>query len=141
MIGLDTNVLVRYAVRDDARQTALADQLFDAFDSESPGYLSHIVLVETWWVLRRAYGFAAEQCRAFLAVIVDVRGIHVEDSDLVRTALQRTANGADFADALLTVRAEASGAEPTMTFDRRAVRDAGMTLLTAASVRALTSRG
>ncbi len=138
MIGLDTNVLVRYAVRDNARQTAVADRLIEALDAEMPGFLSHVVLAETWWVLRRAYGFPAERCRAFLATLLDVREIQVQDSDLVRVALDRASEGADFADALVTVQAEASGATATVTFDRRAAKHAGMTLLTAASARALT---
>lgn len=137
MIGLDTNVLVRYAVRDDARQTAVADWLVEAL-AEMPGFLSHVVLAETWWVLRRAYGFPAERCRAFLATLLDVREIQVQDSDLVRVALDRASEGADFADALVAVQAEASGATATVTFDRRAAKHAGMTLLTAASARALT---
>lgn len=136
MIGLDTNVLLRYAVRDDARQTKLADQLFAVLDVETPGYLSHTVLVEVWWVLRRAYEFPVAQCRDFFGILIDAREFRVEAPDLARAALQRTIDGADFADALVAETAKGAGASATMTFDRNAAEHAGMTLLTAAALRA-----
>lgn len=141
MIGLDTNVLVRYAVRDDARQTRLADQLFAALDTESPGFLSHTVLVETWWVLRRAYAFPPDQCREFFGILLDAREFIIEEPDLARAALQRTVDGADFADALVSEAAKAAGSSTTMTFDRQAAKHAGMTLLTTAALRDITAAG
>ncbi len=55
MIGLDTNVLVRFLVQDEPRQAARADSLMAQLSPTSPGYLSTVVLVETYWVLRSAY--------------------------------------------------------------------------------------
>ena len=52
MIGLDTNVLVRYLAQDDRRQSAAATRLIEALTVEDPGFIAHATLVELAWVLK-----------------------------------------------------------------------------------------
>ena len=129
MIGLDTFVLVRYVVRDDAGQAASADRLIDAFSAKEPGFLGTVVLAETWWVLGRAYAFPVDRRLAFVEALLESQELVVEDPDAVRAALQSANAGADFADALIAESAKAAGCTAVMTFDKAAARDAGMTLL------------
>ena len=64
MIGLDTNVVVRYLTQDDAVQSAKATDLFErGLTEEEPGFVSVVAMVETAWVLERVYGLAAEEWR------------------------------------------------------------------------------
>jgi predicted nucleic-acid-binding protein len=130
VIGLDTNVLIRYIIRDDEDQTGLADSMIDGFTVEEPGYVSHIVLVEMWWVLTSAYGQDRRMVAALIDRLLAVATVVVENPDLVHAALRAvTANGADFADAMIGATGASAGCTQTSTFDKRAAARAGLTLL------------
>lgn len=129
MIGLDTNVVVRYLVRDDPRQTALADALFDQLTPQRPGFVSMVAAVEIWWVLRTRYRIPVEECRAVVSALLASQELVVERDDLVRQALATASTGADFADALLALLGRAAGCTEVVTFDRTAARTTGMRLL------------
>lgn len=130
MIGLDTNVLIRYTVRDDPSQTALADGVIDGLDASNPAFVPLIVVVECWWVLGRAYGYPTEQRQGFVDALLTSEELLVESPDALRAALRGTRDGADLADALIAHAATTAGCERTLTFDRGAARRAGMQLLT-----------
>jgi predicted nucleic-acid-binding protein len=129
VIGLDTNVLVRFLVRDDPEQYQRAEAVFSALTAADQGYLSVVVLVETHWVLTRSYGFAASQALRALALLLDAVELVVQEAPAVRAALRAADRGADFADALISELASSAGCEATLTFDRRAARHAGMRML------------
>jgi predicted nucleic-acid-binding protein len=129
VIGIDTNVLVRYLVRDEPEQTALADQLVDALEAEDPAFVSVVVLVETWWVLRRSYRFSRQECLDVLTGLAGSRQLVLESAEVVRQALTGTAAGADFADALIAALGRRAGCAETVTFDQGSARRAGMRLL------------
>jgi len=129
MIGLDTNVLVRYFTQDDTAQAAAANELIDQLTELRPGYVTMIVIVETYWVLSRAYRTDQTAVAATLRGLLDAKEVVVERADLVRRALRRMADGADFADALISEAGADAGCERTVTFDRRAAKPAGMQLL------------
>ncbi|WP_159622072.1 PIN domain-containing protein [Ruania rhizosphaerae] len=129
MIGIDTNVLVRYVVRDDESQTALADELVDRLTSERRGFISLIVLMETWWVLSSAYTFPAARRVAFVEALLSSEELMVEAADTVRKALSPVRAGADLADAVIAQVGAENGCDATMTFDRRAAQRAGMQIL------------
>jgi len=130
MISLDTNVLVRYAIRDDPRQTQLADALIDSLTPADPGLVTHIVLVELWWVLTRSYNKTPQQTAAFIDRLLDVQTIQTQDPDLVAQALAAvTDRRADFADALIVAISAAQGCSQVKTFDAKAAARAGMTAM------------
>lgn len=128
MIGLDTNVLVRYATQDDPKQAAIAEHIIDSLTPESPGFVSMIALVESVWVLRRLFEADAASVSTFVALLLDARELTVENSDVVRQALDVTRGGEEFTDTLIALTGLAAGCDHTVTFDRRAATVGGMRL-------------
>ena len=127
MIGLDTNVLVRFAIHDDKSQTADALATLRSLTPADPGFISHVVLAEVWWVLGRSYKVSRESRCAFIADLLDTAEIRVEDSDTVRKALVAAQSGADLVDAIIAQSGRSSGCSTTITFDAGAIKKAGMT--------------
>lgn len=128
MIGVDTNVIVRYVTQDEPDQAAEATAVFERFSEDRPGFVSMVVLVEVTWVLRRSYGLERETSAAVVRGLLAAREVVVESPDLVARALRRVRSGAEFSDAVVVEQAMAVGCSEVLTFDRRAARDAGMTL-------------
>ena len=130
MTGLDTNVLVRYVMQDDPRQSSRATSLIESLKPEDPGFVSVVVLVELVWVLSGSYGLDRAQVATVLSTLLRSKELVIERADLVTQALRRySANGAEFADALIERLSAAAGCSATMTFDAGAVKAAGMTLV------------
>ncbi|NDD12797.1 MAG: PIN domain-containing protein [Betaproteobacteria bacterium] len=130
MIGLDTNVLVRYIMQDDAKQAAKATKLIEALDADKPGYITMVSVVELYWVLTSCYGLTGKQVAQALEAILRTKQFLVERADQVMRALRVFGEGgADFADCLIERSAAGAGCEQTMTFDVKASRQAGMTLI------------
>jgi predicted nucleic-acid-binding protein len=108
VIGLDTNVIVRYIVQDDQRQAALATKLFErTLSAEDPGFITCVTLCETTWVLADCY-----KAEATWKALRAWKG-----------------SSADFADALIGQVVAAQGGAKTVTFDRAAAKLAGFELL------------
>lgn len=130
MIGIDTNVLVRYLAQDDRAQSARATRLIESELSErQPGFIGVIVLVETCWVLKRLYGATASELQNTVRDLLDARQLVVEQREAVAHALIRLSEmSGDLADALILAAAEAAGCERTVTFDKAAAK-LGMSLL------------
>jgi predicted nucleic-acid-binding protein len=130
MIGLDTNVLVRYIMQDDARQSALATRLVESLSAESPGFVSLVSVVELGWVLSSAYELDRAQLVEALEALLRTKEIVVDRAETVWKSLRvfQSAN-ADFADCLIERSASAAGCERTMTFDRGAAKGCGMALV------------
>ncbi len=82
MIGLDTNVLVRYVVQDDPDQSARATALVESLDDQRRGFVSVVVLVELAWVLRRAYGARPDDVHAVVDRLLRARELVVQDADV-----------------------------------------------------------
>ena len=123
MIGIDTNVLVRYVVQDDARQTAAANHFIETTLSEDePGWIASVVLCEFVWVLESAYGYARSPIVATLQRLFEVDRFRVEAPSLAWRALDEYRGGADFSDALIALGNEHAGCEYTATFDRGAAK-------------------
>jgi predicted nucleic-acid-binding protein len=122
MIGLDTNVLVRYLTQDDPVQAALAnDFIGQQLSTQHPGVISHIVLCEVVWVLSRAYPYSREQVVDTLYAILTCQEFKVEAADVAMLAWQDFVQGnADFSDYLLGRVNQHLGASHTVTFDRKA---------------------
>ncbi len=130
MISLDTNVLVRYLVRDDRHQAEAARALLESLTPERPGYVCREVTVELVWVLERAYGFPRDRIGSVLEELVATEGLAIEAAgDVARAAIRYRAGGAGFSDLMILAAAERSGARPMYTFDRKAARIDGVELL------------
>lgn len=129
MIGLDTNVVVRYLAQDDPVQSPLASTLIDGLTEADPGYISLVTVIEVYWVLHRAYKMTAIECTDLLGSLVDSRELRIGDEEIVRSALAATRTGVDFADAVIAELGRAAGCRHTETLDRQATRHPAMRLL------------
>ncbi|WP_395668394.1 PIN domain-containing protein [Rhodoferax sp.] len=130
MIGLDTNVLVRYIMQDDPEQSAKASLLIESLDRDRPGFISTVAVVELYWVLTASYALTGQQVAQALDAILRTKQFVVERADQVTRALRLfNQGGADFADCLIGSAATAAGCDSTMTFDVKASKHAGMTLI------------
>ncbi|RFO95597.1 VapC toxin family PIN domain ribonuclease [Rhodoferax lacus] len=130
MIGLDTNVLVRYIMQDDAKQSPKANRLIESLDSSNPGYIATVSVVELYWVLTSCYDLTREQVAQALEAVLRTKQLRVERSDQVLRALRTFGAGkADFADCLIEQSASGAGCSQTVTFDVGACRHTGMALL------------
>ncbi len=131
MIGIDTNVLVRYLRQDEPRQAAAATRLIEQrLSAEQPGFLSCVVLAEVCWVLRSLYSAEHDEVAAMLSDLVNVPSFLIEWREAVLKAIARMGkHRAECADALIQELASAAGCSATYTFDRAAARSSGMTLL------------
>ncbi|MBV4479101.1 PIN domain-containing protein [Pseudomonas khavaziana] len=127
MIGLDTNVLVRYVTQDDPIQSAKASELIESLTTASPGFISLVSVVELVWVLQSCYQSAKSDVVTVLETLLRTRELTVEHAEVIWQALRRfVANKGDFADCLIERCAHAAGCEYTATFDLNAVKAAGM---------------
>lgn len=127
MIGLDTNVLVRYLVEDEEEQAGRAAALIEkAADQDERLYVPQVVLCEVAWVLASAYGRSRAEVAAALKAIVRTAQFVIEDADLAHRALARFEAGtADFADYVVAESAAAAGCDRVATFDRVLPREGG----------------
>jgi predicted nucleic-acid-binding protein len=131
VIGLDTNVIVRYLAQDDAKQSAVATRFIErALSTESPGYITNVTLCEVVWVLAECYGADRARIRAVLEGLLASKQLALEEADLVWKALRAWgASSADFSDALVGQIVSARGGGRTVTFDRAAAKLPGFELL------------
>ncbi len=112
MLAIDTNLIVRYLVGDDAGQATRAKRLIDNNDV----FVCTTVMLETEWVLRSVYDFAETQCAKALADFAGLPRVTLEDPAVVGTALDWMKQGVDFADGLHL--AKAAGCEAFVSFDQ-----------------------
>ena len=123
MIAVDTNVLVRYLVRDDPEQAEAARALLQSATAARPAYVCREVVVELVWVLERAYGCSKERIATILEELVATEGLVVEAADdVARAAFRYRSEAAGFSDLMVLAAAERAAALPVYTFDRKAVR-------------------
>ena len=130
MIGLDTNVVIRYLVQDEPDQSARASEVIDVLTESEPGFLSLVTIVELYWVLRRAYKVSTARCSEMIEALLVARELHVGQDSIVRAALVASVDGPDFADAVIAELGRVAGCTHTVTFDRGAARSSEMRLLT-----------
>lgn len=130
MIGLDTNVIVRYIMQDDPKQARLASRLIEELTADVPGFIPLVVVIELVWVLSSSFELARAQITSALEILLQIKEIQVERAEVVWRALRIYREGsADFADCLIERSAVAAGCLRTMTFDRGAAKNCSMTLI------------
>lgn len=130
MIGLDTNVLVRYIAQDDPKQSPMATDLIESLTMDARGYVGVVSVVELVWVLTDCYALTKGELCEVLGTLLRTREIVVAHADTVWQALRLFKEGkADFADCLIERFAKEAGCDYTATFDRDAARHCGMRLV------------
>jgi predicted nucleic-acid-binding protein len=124
MLGIDTNVVMRLLVSDDAEQTRRARKLIEqALNREETVLVSLLVLIESEWVLRSSYGFKRDAVLAMFRALLEARELSFEDEPAVEEALFHWKDSAcGFADCLITAHNRQLGCRVTATFDAKAAR-------------------
>lgn len=123
MIGVDTNVLLRLYVADDASQHAAASRFFAERTGESPAYISMVVFIEFVWALTKTYNYGWDRVFALIGAMIGARDILIEREDVVTEALARAVeDNVYIVDALIALANADDGCTSTVTFDRKAAR-------------------
>ena len=124
MIGLDTNILLRYLVQDDPEQSQIATDLIKRrLSPTSPGFISIVAFAETAWVLHRHYKITGLQLVDALKQLLGAEEVIVEHEREVFSALRILQSGrGTFADGLIAALGDNAGCEHTYTFDEKATR-------------------
>lgn len=124
MIGLDTNVLVRYLTQDDPDQAKAANQLIESqCTAEDPGLVSQVVLCELVWVLRSAYACGQDTITRILERILTAAELKVTDEEVAWRALRAyQQGGAEFPDYSILFSNREAGCTLTYSFDRKLAR-------------------
>jgi len=131
MIGLDTNVLIRYLTQDDPVQAAKAREILERrLTPKNLGFVTVVAMVETVWVLDRAYNLTAQEIAAAVERLLQVEVLAIENEQEVFTAMIAMKQGrSSFADALIAELGASAGCTRTLTFDQKAVRHPGFELV------------
>jgi len=129
LTGIDTNVIMRYMVRDDEAQHAAAAALLESLSEENPGFVTSVTLAEVYWLLRRRYRLPVTDCLDAIRKLLEADVLEFDDGEGAVRALELAENGADFADALIHSTFEQFGVITTVTFDKAASRRLGWKLL------------
>jgi predicted nucleic-acid-binding protein len=124
VIGLDTNVLVRYFTQDDSKQSPRATRLIERqLSAEIPGFISVVAMTELVWVLQRAYRFAAGEIADAIEGMLAADTLAVECEQEVFQAMVALKDGnGSFSDALVSALGTKAGCSRTVTFDEKALR-------------------
>jgi predicted nucleic-acid-binding protein len=127
MLGVDTNVLVRYLVRDDRLQYEKARRLVSReVGKGEPVLVSLLVLLETEWALRSRYELTKEEIATAFSALLDTADLSFEDEPAIEQAVYSWKDSsADFADCLIEARNRGLGCRATATFDAKALKLAG----------------
>jgi predicted nucleic-acid-binding protein len=127
MSALDTNVLVRFLVEDDAAQTAAAKQVLrTAIEAGEPLFVSDVVLIEITWVLSRSYRVSRQGIHDVLSRLLQARQLSFRNGPVLLQALARFAKGkGDFADDVVLELAREAGHHDVITFDQALLKEAG----------------
>jgi predicted nucleic-acid-binding protein len=124
MIGLDSNILVRYLTQDHPIQSPKATAIIERrLTEENPGFVCIVAMAETVWVLDRAYGLAMHEIAAAIERMLQTDVLVVENEQEVFTAMIALKEGhGSFADALIVALGARVGCSRTLTFDQKALR-------------------
>ena len=131
MIGVDTNVLLRFLVEDEPDQNRQAKDFLSACTQEVPAYVSAVTLAETVWILNRRLKFLMRGIAEMVRALLEADEIVLEHAEELGLLLhQQPVPSADFADYLIAWSNGRAGCSRTMTFDKRAAKSVpGMELL------------
>ncbi len=132
MAALDTNILVRFLVEDDARQLAQARRVItNAIAQGEALFVPVTVFLELEWVLRTRFGFAKPQVTATLSSLLGAPELSIESESAMEVATALYASSkADFSDCVHVALAHQAGQVPLWTFDKNAAKLDGAQLLT-----------
>jgi predicted nucleic-acid-binding protein len=127
MIGLDTNVVIRYLTQDDPVQSARATKILEQqLTAERPGFLCVVTMAEIVWVLERAYGLTAGEIAAAVERMLQTEVLQIEhEQEVFAAMIALKLKRGTFADALIAALNASAGCGHTLTLDQKALRLSG----------------
>jgi predicted nucleic-acid-binding protein len=129
-IALDTNVLVRFLTQDDTEQFEIAQNVINNCSAKQPAFICREVLVELVWVFERSYKYSRNEITAAVMGLVSAAELQVETAQDVAEILPLYRNeGFGFSDLMIRQAAIRNGEHDLQTFDRQAVKLAGVALI------------
>ena len=123
MIGIDTNILLRFVLKDDMEQYAQAKEfVLENCTELSPGYINRVVACEFAWTLERSYRFGRAEIASTFVLLLAAAGFVFENRDAIERVLDyyRDVRGVGFVDMLVAELNREAGCSATATFDKRA---------------------
>jgi len=131
VIGLDTNVIVRYLAQDDVRQAGIATRLIEgSLSAEARGFVSIVTLAEIVWVMSSNYHAARAAVADIVEGLLTAPQLAIEKADVIWRALRAFRESkADFSDAVIVELGRDAGCTKTVTFDRHAAAHPGFETL------------
>ena len=130
MIAIETNIIVRHLVDDDAAQFEAANRFFASLTPQNPGFICREVIAELVWVLERFYKLPRSTIGAAILELTSSTDLIVENDEAVTRATYRyMQGGVDFADLMILSASQASDCGELYTFDRKLAQIDGATLL------------
>jgi len=127
LVGIDTNVLIRYLAQDDVAQASKATRFIEKkCTADDPGFICHIVLCELAWVLESNYAQSRIEIANVVEQLLQILQIEIQEPEIVWRALNDYKNSnVDFSDHLLARTNESNGCILTATFDKKAAKQSG----------------
>jgi len=124
MVGLDTNVILRYMLQDDPKQTPLANHIVDqVLSRENPGFITLVTVLEIVWVLRSLLKQTRTEIATHLENLLAADTFEVQNEQQVFEAVFALKRGTgEFEDALIGALNAWAGCPHTLTFDKKALR-------------------
>jgi|AntRauTorckE6833_2_1112554.scaffolds.fasta_scaffold00185_7 predicted nucleic-acid-binding protein len=129
MPSIDTNILIRYLVRDDVDQFQKVLILFEE-NRETLLKINLTVITEAAWVLSSSYNYSKEEVINAFHILLKTEGLEIQPNNIIEKTLDiYESSNADFEDCLIAVQNETTNDSPTFTFDKKASKLKGMKLL------------
>lgn len=129
MAAIDTNILIRFLVRDDEGQFQQVLALFEEYHERSLRINVHVI-VEAAWVLSGSYNYSKDELIQTFRHLINTEALDVQNDKIIEKALDMyELSNADFEDCLITAQNEFTNHSPTFTFDKKASKLKGMKLL------------
>lgn len=130
MIGVDTNILVRYFTQDEPVQAQVVEKIIENYaNSPNSLFINNIVMCELVWVLEKGYKYSKEQVGVVINQMLSTEEFTFEKQELLWLALNEyVQNKLDYSDALIGLINKSSGCHETLTFDQGAARAANFKL-------------
>jgi predicted nucleic-acid-binding protein len=124
MIGLDTNVLLRYLAQDDPKQSPRATEIVERrLTEQQPGFVSLVTILEVVWVLRSLFKRSRQQIANDIEMLLAADTLEVQNEQEVYLAVVSLRNGiGTFEDALIGSLGAWRGCSTTLTFDENAAK-------------------
>lgn len=120
-VGIDTNVLLRLLVNDNAAQRAAVLKFGAGIGEKYLGYVTVVSLVEMDWALRKQYGFMKRESVAAIRQVLRIRGVEIQSPDAVVLSLQGVEDGeGEFADLMIAHSCIEAGCDHVVTLDKKA---------------------